>query len=90
LGGSELSEESMASKREVVRLSGRLVGMGHDVECSVQAVKVSLPGTAEFNYAGPHIYDVPPELPDSLYSLMFGGRTERVQRHCGAWIAPVA
>jgi hypothetical protein len=80
----------MASNREFVRLRGRLVGMGREIECGVQAVKVSLPGTAEYNYIRPHIFDIPSELPDGLYSLTFGGMTERVQRHNGAWIAPVA
>jgi len=40
----------MASKRENVTLSGHLVGMGRDVACRVRVVKVSLPGTAEYNY----------------------------------------
>ncbi|MGA2350358.1 MAG: hypothetical protein ABSF70_08000 [Terracidiphilus sp.] len=80
----------MASNHEIVRLPGRLAGMGREIQCSVQAVKVSLPGTAEYNYIRPHILDVPTDLPDGLYSLTFGGLTERVQRHTGAWIAPVA
>ena len=80
----------MASKRESITLPGRLVGMGHDVECRVRAVKVSLPGTAEYNYIRPVIHDVPSDLPDGLYSITFGGKTERVQRQHGAWISPVA
>lgn len=80
----------MASKRENVTLSGHLVGMGRDVNCRVRVVKVSLPGTAEYNYTRPVIHDVPSDLPDGLYSITFGGKTERVQRQHGAWIAPVA
>jgi len=80
----------MASKRENVTLPGRIVGMGREVDCSVRAVKVSLLGTDEYNYIRPVIHDVPSDLPDGLYSITFGGKTERVQRQYGAWIAPVA
>lgn len=80
----------MASNREIVRLRERIVGMGREIECGVQAVKVSLQGTTEYSYVRPQIFDVPSELPDGLYSLTFGGMTERVQRHNGAWIAPAA
>ena len=80
----------MASKRESITLPGRLVGMGHDVNCKVRVVKVSLPGTAEYNYIRPVIHDVPSDLPDGLYSITFGGKTERVQRQYGAWIAPTS
>jgi hypothetical protein len=64
--------------------------MGREIQCSVQAVKVSLPGTVEYNYIRPHIFDVPADLQDGLYCLTFGGMSEKVQRHTGAWIAPVA
>ena len=80
----------MTSNRESVTLAGRLVGMGREVDCSVRVVKVSLPGTAEYNYIRPVIHDVPADLQDGLYSITFGGKTERVQRQYGAWIAPVA
>jgi|GEM_PF-2220079 len=80
----------MTSNRESVTLPGHLVGMGREADCGVRAIKVSLPGTAEYNYIRPAIYDVPSDLPDGLYSITFGGKTERVQRQYGAWIAPVA
>ena len=79
----------MASKRESVTLPGRLVGMGHNVNCKVRVVKVSLPGTDVYNYIRPVIHDVPSDLPDGFYNITFGGKTDRVQRQHGAWIAPV-
>jgi hypothetical protein len=79
----------MASNREIVTLPGHLAGMGRDVNCSVGAVKVSLPGTAEYNYVRPVIHDAPADLPDGLYQITFGGKTDRVQRHNGAWLAPI-
>jgi hypothetical protein len=64
--------------------------MGRDVNCSVRAVKVSLPGTDEYTYIRPVIYGAPSDLPDGPYSITFGGKTESVQRLMGAWIAPAA
>jgi hypothetical protein len=80
----------MTSNRESVTLPGHLVGMGREADCGVRAIKVSLPGTAEYSYIRPVIYDVPSDLPDGPYTITFGGMNERVQRHGGAWIAPVA
>jgi hypothetical protein len=77
----------MTSQRESVTLPGRLVGMGQDINCTVCALKVSLPGTAEYNYVRPIICDVPADLPDGIYSIRFGGKTEMVQRKFGSWIA---
>ena len=79
----------MASNREIVTLPGRLAGMGRDVQCSVGAVKVSLPGTAEYNYVRPVIHNTPTDLPDGPYQITFGEKTERVQRHNGTWIAAI-
>lgn len=78
----------MTSNRESVALPARLIGMGRELDCQVRAIKVSLPGTAEYNFIRPIICDVPADLPDGLYSITFGGKTERVQRQHGAWIAP--
>jgi hypothetical protein len=80
----------MSSNHENVTLPGRLVGAGRAVECSVCLVKVSLPGTAIFEYIHPIIHDAPADLPDGFYDLTFGGKAEKVQRQRGAWIAPVA
>jgi hypothetical protein len=35
------------------------------------------------------IVDEPFDLPDGLYTLTFEDRTHSVQRHDGAWIAPM-
>jgi hypothetical protein len=78
----------MASDRESVTLSGRLVGMGRDVACSVTATKVSLGGTDDYIYVRPLIHDAPADLPDGLYMIRFGGATQNVQRQDGAWLAP--
>jgi len=77
----------MTSQRESVTVPGRLVGMGQDINCTVRALKVSLPGTAEYNYVRPIICDVPADLPDGIYSITFGGKAEMVQRKFGSWIA---
>jgi len=54
------------------------------------AIEVSLPGTADYNFMRPVIYDAPADLPDSAYKIAFGGNTEDVQRHDGAWVARVS
>ena len=79
----------MASHRETVMLAGRLRGMGRDVECSVNAVRVSLPNSYEYEYARMMILNEPKDLPDGQYEVTSDGRTSKVQRKFGAWIAGV-
>ncbi len=83
----------MTTNRETVTLSGRLVGMGRDVSCSVRAVKVSLRGnggTVDFTYTRPVIFDAPSDLPDGPYTLTYDGQTVKVQQVNGSWLARVA
>ena len=83
----------MTSRRETVTLSGRLVGMGRDVICSVRAVKVSLPGSggaADFNYVRAVIFEEPSDLLDRPYILSYGGQTTKVRRVNGSWLTLVA
>jgi len=78
----------MASHRENVIVAGQLEGMGRREECQVHAVKVSLPGTPEYEYARPTIFDAPSDLQDGVYTLSFDRRSVKVQRVQGAWVAP--
>ena len=80
----------MSSKRESVRLPGRLQGMGHDVACTVFAEKVSLPGTDVYEYDRSFISGAPRDLQNGLYKLTFDGRVLSAQRRNGAWTFPVA
>jgi hypothetical protein len=79
----------MASHREAVRIPGQLIGMGHTVQCTVTAIRVSLPGTDKFEYTNPVIGGTPYDLPDGVYELTYGWKTQKVQRQNGAFIAAV-
>lgn len=78
------------SKRESVRMPGRLQGMGHDVACPVFAEKVSLPGTDLYEYDRPFISGAPRDLQNGLYKLTFDGRVLSAKRRNGGWVVPVA
>ena len=60
--GMKGAETIMSSRREMVRMPGRLQGMGHDVACTVFAEKVSLPGTDVYEYDRPFISGAPRDL----------------------------
>ena len=77
----------MASRRENVILAAQLRGMGREVDCTVSAVKVSLPGTHLYEYTRLTILGEPTDLPDGQYEVAYDGRRDRVQRKFGAWIA---
>lgn len=68
-------------------LSGPLRGMGREAECTVSAVKVSLPGTNLYEYTKLGIHNAPADLPDGPYAVTIEGRTVLVQRRQGAWIS---
>jgi len=80
----------MSSKRESVRLPGRLQGMGHDVACVVFAEKVSLSGTDVYEYHRSFISGAPRDLQNGLYKLTFDGRVLNAKRHNGEWTFKVA
>jgi hypothetical protein len=77
----------MAPIRENVTLSARLVGMGHNVNCSVRVTKVSQSGTAVFSYTRPIPYNLPPNLADGPYDITYNGETHKVERKFGSWIS---
>jgi hypothetical protein len=80
----------MSSRHETARVSGRLQGMGHNVRCTVHAVKVWHPSADVYEYVRPVVTGVPEDLPDGLYKLTFDAREVSVQRLNGAWVSPVA
>lgn len=77
----------MASHRKNVMLAGRLRRIDQEVECTVRAVKVSLPGTAMYEYTNLMILDEPRNLPDGQYEVTYDGQTRKVQRTSGAWVS---
>ena len=74
------------SKRETVMMLGRLRGMGHEAECTVSAVKVSLPLLNVCEYVKCDIHLAPEDLPDGPYRVTFEGRTMQVKKLYGDWL----
>ena len=76
----------MHSGRESVLLHAKLIGMGHEAHCTVNADKVRIAGTEQYEYARLAIASASDGLPDGRYKLVFDGRTCEVQRLRGSWI----
>src|ERR1700756_4650379 len=60
---------AMALHREVVVLSGQLTGMGREASCTLNALRVSLPGTIVSHFANCNIHHAPRDLPDGEYLM---------------------
>jgi len=76
----------MSSHRETVILKGQLEGMGVLAECTVSAVKVSLPLLNIWEYVRCSIHKAPGSLPDGHYQVTFAGRTMDVKKLGGDWL----
>jgi hypothetical protein len=74
------------SHRETVMMAGRLKGMGYEAECTVSAIKVSLPQLDIWEYVRCDIHFAPENLPDGLYQVSFEGRTMQVKKLDGDWL----
>jgi hypothetical protein len=74
------------SNCETVKKAGRLSGMGHEAECTVSAVKVSLPQLNTWENGKCDIYLAPENLPDGQYRVTFEGRTMQVRKRDGNWV----
>lgn len=77
----------MTSIKEHVVLRGRFSGQGHVAECTVSAIKVTLPGgpSACARYS---IQTAPKTLPDGDYQLSLPDGTIIPVRHYGGhWLA---
>ena len=60
--------------------------MGHQAQCELNADRIMLAGTDQYEYAQLIITSAAEGLPDGRYKLLFDGRTCEVQRLRGAWI----
>ncbi|MGO9435816.1 MAG: hypothetical protein ACLPH3_05770 [Terracidiphilus sp.] len=74
------------SKRETVMMLGWLKGMGREAECTVSAVKVSLPQLDIWEYVKCDIHLAPENLPDGPYRVTFEGRTMKIKKLDGYWV----
>jgi hypothetical protein len=78
----------MVSKRESVTFQGVLRGQGHEANCTVTAVKVSLPGANEFTHTHYDITAVSKQLPEGRYELTVHGESIPIKLENGFWLAP--
>jgi hypothetical protein len=88
MGPKKGDVSDMASIRERVSFSGILKGAGHEANCTVRAIKVSLPGKPSvFEYVNYSIENVSKPLPDGIYELAAQGKTIAVRNKNGDWIS---
>ena len=77
----------MALNREHVVLAGRLIGMGREETCTLNAEKVSLPGIIVSHFSKCNVHHAPSDLPDGEYLLVFEGGMIPFQKCGGLWQA---
>jgi hypothetical protein len=77
----------MASQREVVSFQGILRGEGHEAGCRGTAMKVSLPGTNDFEYTRYSITSLDKPLPEGNYTLSVHGKMIPLRYQGGHWLA---
>lgn len=77
----------MVSIREQILLDGILRGMEQETVCRVKAIKITIPKLDVWEYVRAEIADAPSELPDGAYVVRFDGRSMKVEKNAGEWIA---
>lgn len=77
----------MVSMRKPVRFSGVLRGEGHEANCAVSALKVTMPGGAASAYTQFTVNRVESALPDGRYKLTVNGQKILLRHHGGKWIS---
>jgi hypothetical protein len=76
----------MASKREIVRLSGFLSGQGQEATCTIEALQVTLPGGGTSALARQKIVSVSKTLPEGYQLSTNGGPPSPVRYSDGQWL----
>lgn len=78
------------SVREAVLVQGVLSGMNLEAQCTVRAVKVSLPKLDIWEYVAADIVQAPSDLPSGAYEVSFEGRKLKVHKTERGWISEQA
>ena len=73
------------SIREAVLLNGVLRGMNFEANCTVSAIKVSLPKLDVWEYVAADVVQAPHELPAGDYEVSFEGRKAKVHKTAHGW-----
>lgn len=73
--------------KERVSFRGRLMGQGHEADCTVWATKVATPGGGVPAYAKYLVQDVSKALPEGDYQLFLSnGGTIALRHQGGHWL----
>jgi hypothetical protein len=77
----------MSSARESVRLSGVLRGQGQEATCTIQAIKVTIPGGGVSALTKKRVVSVSKTLPEGVYYLSVNGEAPTAVRYSnGHWL----
>jgi hypothetical protein len=77
-----------SSFKERVRLHGLLTGQGHEAECTVLAIKVTLRPSGPSAYARYSVQSVTKSLPEGDYKLVVSNGETIPVRYCdGHWLS---
>ena len=77
----------MALNREDVVIAGRVIGMGREENCTLNAEKISLPGIIVSHFSKCNVHNAPSDLPDGEYLVLFDGGMIPFRKHRGVWEA---
>jgi hypothetical protein len=77
----------MSSAREIVRFSGVLRGQGQEATCTIQAIKVTVPGGGASALTKKRVVSVSKTLPEGVYHLSVNGEPPTAVRYRdGHWL----
>ena len=68
-------------------LKGIIKGMNREEPCLIDATEVGLPGTNVVEYCNYNVRQAPTDLPEGHYDLIVNGKTEKVRKYRGNWLA---
>ena len=77
----------MVLNREAVVIAGRLIGMGREESCTINAERLSLPGIIVSHFSKCNLHHAPVDLPDGEYLMVFEGGMMPFEKRGGAWRA---
>ena len=77
----------MSSTREAVSFTGVLRGQGQEATCTVQAIKVTVPGGGVSALTKKRVVSVSKALPEGVYYLSVNGEAPTAVRYSnGHWL----
>jgi hypothetical protein len=78
-------KSKLSSTRENVRFRGVLRGRGQEATCTIEAIKVTIPGGGASALTRKRVVGVSKELPEGVYHLSVNGEVSAVRYSNGHW-----